>query len=132
LQGAVVVAKGNAPQGIGRGFTSDKTTIKPYVKEDDTEGDNPAGGDTTGGDTTGGENTVAPDALRTSVQVPFSSVRISKEVLSSSDVKSYTSTYGKLFENKSFSTVKPISVERCTSANNTLRLGEVKVRRPLR
>lgn len=128
----VVVAKGNAPQGIGRGFTSDKTTIKPYVEEDDTEGDNPAGGDTTGGENAGGENTVEPEALRTSVQVPFSSVRISKEVLSSSDMKSYTSTYGKLFENKSFSTVKPISVERCTSANNTLRLGEVKVRRPIR
>lgn len=146
----VVVAKGNAPQGIGRGFTSDKTTIKPYVKEDDTEGDNTTGGDdnTTGGENAGGENaggenaggenaggddaTVTPDALKTSVQIPFSSVRISKGVLSNNNVKSYTSTYGKLSVNKSLSTVKPISVERCTSTNNTLRFGEVKVRRPLR
>ena len=123
----VVVAKGNTPQGIGRGFTSEKTTIKPYVKEDNTEGDNTTG-DENAGVEENPDNTVSPDAL---VQVPFSSVKIAKGVLSNSTVKSYTSTYGKINVNRSFGTVKPLSVEHCTS-NSTIRFGEVKVRRPLR
>lgn len=137
LQAVAINSRENTSVMINQ-FTASGTTIVPYVESDGTtdgdgSGDN-TGDNTTDGDGNGdntGDSTDNPEITSVSfgqtVQVPFSSIKISKSVLSNNKVKSFTYTnLSKEVSGSSFRTVKPISVE-LQPLSNTIRFGGAKL-----
>ena len=113
-------------------FAGTRTTIKL----DNGEEENPEGGNTEGGNTEENpeENgAVTPTAMRqnSTVNVPFSSIRISKELLSNKAQSLVYSKGGRLVTNSQLRTIKPALVEYSRATSTKFVLGSdnnIKVR----